>query len=318
MVRSKSVCVPPRGHRRPRSPAAGMLCHAGDRGGWAGGGDRGARCRGRARALVAAARRPAAPRRIPRRARRPRCPPRYPGHAGAVLVGVLCAVPGHPADLRGGRRALRGRDLPGDRRRVTPGRGTAAGHLAYPDGARRRFDRPDRPAGHRYPRQGAGDRGDRGAAPGRSRAMTALLDPRGPRFAAGVTTVVLALALIFSSGWLTLAQALVFAVSAWSPRFSPYGLVYRLLLAPRLPRPTELEPAAPVRFAQLVGFVFTAVATAGYLTGLSVLGLVFTAFALIAAFLNAAFGLCLGCEVYLAFRRLTGRPVPARVPAPGA
>jgi hypothetical protein len=115
-----------------------------------------------------------------------------------------------------------------------------------------------------------------------------------------------------------LVQALVFAVTAWSPRFGPYGLVYRLLLAPRLPRPTELEPAAPVRFAQVVGFVFAAVATVGYLTGVTPLGLVFGAFALLAAFLNAVFGLCLGCEVYLAYRRLTRRPIPSRVPAPGA
>lgn len=144
-----------------------------------------------------------------------------------------------------------------------------------------------------------------------------LLDPRGPRFAAGVTTVVLVLVLILGNGWLALAQAVVFAVSAWSPRWSPYGLVYRHLVAPRLARPTELEPAAPVRFAQLVGFVFLAVATVGYLGGVPVLGLVFTAFGLVAAFLNAAFGLCLGCEVYLGFRRMTGRPTPERrVPAP--
>ncbi len=78
------------------------------------------------------------------------------------------------------------------------------------------------------------------------------------------------------------------------------------------------EPAAPVRFAQAVGLAFIVVAAAGYLLGAPVLGLVFTAFALLAAFLNAAFGLCLGCEVYLAWRRLRRRPIPSRVPAPGA
>jgi hypothetical protein len=143
-----------------------------------------------------------------------------------------------------------------------------------------------------------------------------LLDPRAPRFAAALTSVVLVLVLLFSSAWLALAQAVVFAVSAWSPRWSPYGLVYRAVLAPRLSRPTELEPAAPVRFAQLVGFVFISVGAVGYLAGATVVGLVFTGFALVAAFLNAAFGLCLGCEAYLAFRRLTHKPLPARVPAP--
>ena len=129
-----------------------------------------------------------------------------------------------------------------------------------------------------------------------------LLDPRGPRFAAAVTTLVLIAVLLTGSGWLALAQAAVFAATALSPRRGPY-------------RPTELEPAAPVRFAQLVGLVFSLVAAVGYLAGEPVVGLVFAGFALVAAFLNAAFGLCLGCEVYLAFRRLTHRPIAPRVPA---
>ncbi len=142
-----------------------------------------------------------------------------------------------------------------------------------------------------------------------------LVDPRGPRFAAAVTSVVLVAILVTGSGWLALAQAAVFALTAASPRHGPYGLLYRAVLARRLRPPAELEPAAPVRFAQLVGMVFTLVAAAGYLAGVAPLGVVMVAFALVAAFLNAAFGLCLGCEVYLAFRRLTHRPLPARVPA---
>lgn len=142
-----------------------------------------------------------------------------------------------------------------------------------------------------------------------------LLDPRGPRFAATVTTVVLLLVLLTGSGWLALAQAAVFAVTAARPRFGPYGLLYRATLARRLVPPRELEPAAPFRFAQTVGLVFTAAAAAGYLAGVPAVGLVAAAAALAAAFLNAAFGLCLGCEAYLALRRLAHRPLPARVPA---
>jgi Domain of unknown function (DUF4395) len=142
-----------------------------------------------------------------------------------------------------------------------------------------------------------------------------LLDPRGPRFAAAVTTLVLVAVLVTGSGWLALAQAAVFAVSALYPRYAPYGVLYRAVLAPRLGRPTELEPAEPVRFAQLVGLIFSLAAAAGYLAGSPVVGLVFAGLALVAAFLNAAFGLCLGCEVYLAFRRLTHRPMSPRVPA---
>ncbi len=125
------------------------------------------------------------------------------------------------------------------------------------------------------------------------------LDPRGVRFAAALTTVVLALVLITGSGWLALAQAAVFAVaSVAGMRYAPYGALYRGLLAPRLGPPVEREDPAPVRFSQTVGLVFTAVAAVGYLTGLTALGVVATAFALVAAFLNAAFGFCLGCEMY--------------------
>ena len=49
---------------------------------------------------------------------------------------------------------------------------------------------------------------------------------------------------------------------------------------------------------------FLAVSTLGYLTGLTTLGVVFAAFGLLAAFLNAAFGLCLGCEAYLLIKRM--------------
>ncbi|GAA4702119.1 DUF4395 domain-containing protein [Pseudonocardia yuanmonensis] len=125
------------------------------------------------------------------------------------------------------------------------------------------------------------------------------LDPRGVRFAAGLTSVVLALVLLGGSGWLAAAQALVFALGAFAGmRFAPYGVLYRLALAPRLGPPAEREEAAPVRFSQTVGFVLTAVGALGYFSGLTVLGLVATAFALVAAFLNAAFGFCLGCAMY--------------------
>jgi Domain of unknown function (DUF4395) len=133
------------------------------------------------------------------------------------------------------------------------------------------------------------------------------LDPRGPRFAAALTSVVLIVVLATGWGWLALAQAIVFAVTAADPRRGPYALLYRTLVAPRLGPTSEREDAAPVRFAQLVGSVFLTVAAIGFLAGSSTLGLVFAALGLLAAFLNAAFGLCLGCEAYLAGRRLTAR-----------
>jgi hypothetical protein len=135
------------------------------------------------------------------------------------------------------------------------------------------------------------------------------LDPRGPRFAAALTSVVLIVVLVTGSGWLALAQAVVFAVTVADIRRGPYTLIYRILVAPRLPVTAEREDAAPVRFAQLVGMIFLTVAAVGYLSGATVVGTVFAALGLLAAFLNAAFGLCLGCEAYLAVRRLSVRRI---------
>ena len=137
------------------------------------------------------------------------------------------------------------------------------------------------------------------------------IDPRGPRFGAAVTTVVLAIVLVTGSGWLLLAQAVVFALGALSGlRYAPYGYLYRTLVRPRLAKPTELEHPAPPTFSQAVGFFFVAIGVIGYLAGVPVLGLVFTALALAAAFLNAAFDYCVGCETYLLFRRSTVRRRP--------
>jgi hypothetical protein len=60
----------------------------------------------------------------------------------------------------------------------------------------------------------------------------------------------------------------------------------------------EREPVAPLRFAQFVGFVFALAGTVGFLAGSTVVGTVATGFALFAALLNAAFGICLGCQIY--------------------
>ena len=134
------------------------------------------------------------------------------------------------------------------------------------------------------------------------------IDVRAPRFAAALTSVVLAVALLTGSGWLVAAQALVFAVGALAGlRFSPYGLLFRSLVAPRLGPVRELEPEAPPRFAQLVGLLFAVVGAAGYLLGAPLLGAVATGLALVAALLNAATGFCLGCELYLSLRRALPR-----------
>ncbi|WP_134727614.1 MULTISPECIES: DUF4395 domain-containing protein [Amycolatopsis] len=135
------------------------------------------------------------------------------------------------------------------------------------------------------------------------------VDPRGPRFAAIVTTVVLAVVLV-TQWWPLLAlQTVVFAIGAFvGLKPAPYSVLYRLAIAPRLGPPTEREDAAPLRFAQAIGFVFALVGTIGFAAGVTPLGVVATAFALFAAFLNAAFNYCLGCQMYLLIKRFS----PAR------
>lgn len=131
------------------------------------------------------------------------------------------------------------------------------------------------------------------------------VDPRGPRFAAILTTVVLVIVLV--TGWwpLLAAQTVVFAIGAFAGlKAAPYSVLYRFLVAPRLSPAAEREDAAPLRFAQGVGFGFALAGTLGYVTGVVGLGIVATAFALFASFLNAAFNFCLGCETYLLIRRL--------------
>ena len=142
------------------------------------------------------------------------------------------------------------------------------------------------------------------------------VDVRGPRFAAWVTTAVLVATLLVSAvspvvaGVILGLQTMVFAIGAWrGPRQHPYGLVFRALVAPRLGPVTEKEPVPPLKFAQLVGFVFGAVGVIGFAAGLPLLGLTATGLALVAAFLNAAFGICLGCQIYPLVLRF--RPHPA-------
>jgi len=150
-----------------------------------------------------------------------------------------------------------------------------------------------------------------------------MIDPRGPRFAAGLTTLVLAAVLVTggsAAATLLLAlQTAVFAVGALvGLQRAPYGALFRRFVRPRLAPPAELEAEAPPRFAQLVGFGFGLVGTVAFVAGAATVGLVAVGLALAAAFLNAAFGFCLGCEIYLLARRARSArtAVPSVLPVP--
>ncbi|MFH9012126.1 DUF4395 domain-containing protein [Streptomyces sp. NPDC017943] len=134
------------------------------------------------------------------------------------------------------------------------------------------------------------------------------IDARGPRFGAVVTTVVLAVVLITGSAWLLAWQTLAFLLgAAGGVRRSPYGVLFARFLRPRLGPPTAFEAPEPPRFAQAVGLLFAGLGLVGFAVGPGWLGLAATGAALAAAFLNAAFGYCLGCELYLLVRRATVR-----------
>lgn len=178
------------------------------------------------------------------------------------------------------------------------------------------------------------------------------IDPRGPRFVAGITAVLLLVdvllgltglsaargtATFVASGvavdpnaWalpqasmaqrildpaflLLLVIGLLFLWGVVSPRTAPWAALYRAVVAPRLAPPTELEDPRPPRFAQGVGLFVVGVGLLLHLVGVPLALPIAAAMAFVAAFLNAAFGLCLGCQVYLLLQRMgvIGRARPA-------
>jgi hypothetical protein len=176
------------------------------------------------------------------------------------------------------------------------------------------------------------------------------IDPRGPRFVASITALLLLVDVFLGltglstaratffivqtsngrqferDGWvlpgsslaervldpaflLLLVIALLFLWAVASPRTAPWGVLYRRLLQPRLAPPRELEDPRPPRFAQGVGLLVTAIGLVLQLAGVPWGLPIAAAAAFVAAFLNAVFGLCLGCQLYLLLQRagLVGR-----------
>jgi hypothetical protein len=133
---------------------------------------------------------------------------------------------------------------------------------------------------------------------------TTVIDARGPRFGAVITTVVLATALATNNLWVILAQAIVFAIGAFKgPQFTPYAFLFKKVVKPRLKGEVPTEDVRPPQFAQSVGLLFVLTAIVGLVVDINPIFTVAVAFALAAAFLNAAFNFCLGCEIYLLLLR---------------
>ncbi|MEN9620633.1 MAG: hypothetical protein RL499_826 [Actinomycetota bacterium] len=147
------------------------------------------------------------------------------------------------------------------------------------------------------------------------------IDPRGPRFGASITAVLLLIVVLLGLteplGADLVARALqpsallltvIVALFAWGAfagiEKHPYGAIYRRLIAPRLAPPTEREHPAPPTFAQLVGLLVTATGLVLHLAGVPGALVVAASAAFIAAFLNAVFAYCLGCQLYVLLVRL--------------
>jgi len=134
------------------------------------------------------------------------------------------------------------------------------------------------------------------------------IDARGPRFSATITTIVLATALVTHNVWVLVAQGLVFLIGATrGPQFTPYGLLFKNLIKPRLNKIAPTEDVRPPKFAQSVGLAFALVGIFGVVVDRSLIFAGATSLALAAAFLNAAFSYCLGCEMYLLIVRFTSK-----------
>ncbi|QEW02670.1 DUF4395 domain-containing protein [Microbacterium lushaniae] len=190
------------------------------------------------------------------------------------------------------------------------------------------------------------------------------IDPRGPRFTAAGTALLLAVDVVLalagiataridsstaSFGWFAyqpLADATYYPGGVWairaaspaermadpgflllavvallflwgmlSPRTAPWGALFRRVVQPRLPASRHLEDPRPPRFAQGVGLLVSAVGLLLHVVGVPWALPVAAAMAFVASFLNAAFGLCVGCRLYLLLQRagLIGRSRAASV-----
>jgi len=127
-----------------------------------------------------------------------------------------------------------------------------------------------------------------------------LIDPRGHRFGAAFSVVLLGVAFVIGQPVIVMLIALALGVSAWfGTRYSvlgrPWPLVRRVL---RIGPPAELESEFPPRFAQALGATFLGVATIAFLLGLTTLGWIVTAAVAGLQITLAATGYCLGCRLY--------------------
>ena len=104
--------------------------------------------------------------------------------------------------------------------------------------------------------------------------------------------------------WLIPLLAIVLLVGTFAPSLALFKQLYFQVLKPRgivKPRPVQDRPE-PHNFAQGLGGVFLAVASI-FLIPLPVVGLALALLVAVLAFVNLAFGYCLGCQIFFQLER---------------
>jgi hypothetical protein len=133
------------------------------------------------------------------------------------------------------------------------------------------------------------------------------IDPRGPRTNQAVLAAGLVLGLLLQQEWVApLFAVVLFLGAAFGPRYGPVLRFYAQVIKPRLAPPREMEDPRPPRFSAWVGTIFLAAATVAFLLGATVVGWVLAGIVAALAAVAAITGLCVGCEMYVAFVRLRG------------
>lgn len=149
-----------------------------------------------------------------------------------------------------------------------------------------------------------------------------MVDPRLPRLGQAITGIALGLGFVLDWPLVIPAVAAVLAgASLLGPRANLYTYLFRWVKRTlRWRPPAFLEEAAPPRFSNTVGLVFTAVATVAYFGfGAEVLAWTLALVVSALALLAAVTGLCVGCELYVLARRVATRGrVTHRLTVPGA
>ncbi|WP_338728605.1 DUF4395 domain-containing protein [Haladaptatus sp. DJG-WS-42] len=134
------------------------------------------------------------------------------------------------------------------------------------------------------------------------------VDPRAPRFGQAITATVLTAGVVLGEPLLIYAIAAILSAALFSGwRFDLYGFLWRTVMIPLVGKPTRREPAAPHRFAKLMGAGFTLAASALLLAGVPLVAYLLAGMVAVLAGLAASTGLCIGCRMYQQvsfFRRL--------------